>query len=201
MVKIIISTLVLLYSLSLSSQIVIEESREAQSWLTLHNALYFYEKTKPFHEFTNFEDGYPITIENELWLSVEHYYQAQKFLDIQKREYIKSLATALEALKQARSWKAFVREDWRDINFDIMLTALRAKFTQHLFLRDMLLSTGDRILVADAKQNGSFFGAGADYKGKNHLGVMLMQLRKELRGESEAHHYVWHDWGYFSTFS
>jgi hypothetical protein len=154
MVKVIIFTLVFLHSLPLCSHIVIGQSREAESWFTLSNALYFYEKTKPCHEFTNFEDGYPITIENELWPSVEHYYQGQKFLDAQKREYIKSLATALEALRQARSWKAFVREDWQDINFDIMLTALRAKFTQHLFLRDMLLSTGDKILVADAKHKG-----------------------------------------------
>lgn len=61
-----------------------------------------------------------------------------------------------------------------------MKLALRAKFTQHQFLHDLLLSTGDRKLVEHTDKD-SFWGDGGDGRGQNKLGHMLMELRQELK--------------------
>jgi ribA/ribD-fused uncharacterized protein len=62
-----------------------------------------------------------------------------------------------------------------------MLDALRAKFTQHDDLADLLLSTGDRPLV-EHTANDAYWGDGGDGKGKNRLGRLLERVRRELRG-------------------
>ena len=61
-----------------------------------------------------------------------------------------------------------------------MKLALRAKFTQHQLLHDMLLSIGDRKLVEHTDKY-SFWGDGGDGRGQNKLGLVLMELRQELR--------------------
>ncbi len=65
-----------------------------------------------------------------------------------------------------------------------MLDALRAKFTQHEELRELLLGTGDAGLV-EHTANDSYWGDGGDGSGKNRLGVLLMQVRCEVRAEGE----------------
>jgi len=71
-----------------------------------------------------------------------------------------------------------------------MLKALIAKFTQDKKLEDLLLKTGDQLIIEDTAQANGFqdseWGAGDDYKGRNILGQMLMWLRKELRDGKKA---------------
>ena len=62
-----------------------------------------------------------------------------------------------------------------------MAEALRAKFTQHDELRDILLSTGDAKLVEHTRRD-SYWGDGGG-GGKNMMGQLLMELRDELRKE------------------
>jgi ribA/ribD-fused uncharacterized protein len=47
-------------------------------------------------------------------------------------------------------------------------------------LRELLLSTGDRVLVEDASNDG-FWGRGRNFHGQNMLGVILMETRTALR--------------------
>ncbi len=61
-----------------------------------------------------------------------------------------------------------------------MLDALRAKFTQHEDLRELLLSTGNAQLVEHTASD-RYWADGGDGSGKNMLGVLLMRLRDELR--------------------
>lgn len=61
-----------------------------------------------------------------------------------------------------------------------MLTAVRAKFTQHEDLKQVLLSTGDAILV-EHTSNDRYWGDGGDGTGRNALGKILMQVREEIR--------------------
>lgn len=72
-----------------------------------------------------------------------------------------------------------LRKGWIDRRNEVMLTALRAKFTQHEDLREKLLSTGDAILHENSpwdKYWGYVGGIGLDM-----LGKLLMQVREELR--------------------
>lgn len=61
-----------------------------------------------------------------------------------------------------------------------MLKAVRAKFDQPP-LKNVLLGTGNAVLVENAGANDSVWGAGADFMGTNHLGRILMHVRDELR--------------------
>jgi ribA/ribD-fused uncharacterized protein len=63
-----------------------------------------------------------------------------------------------------------------------MLDALRAKFA-NLQARDLLLSTGSRPL-AEASPFDYFWGTGQDGSGQNVLGILLMQVRKELTDDA-----------------
>ena len=62
----------------------------------------------------------------------------------------------------------------------VMRDALRAKFTQHPELSELLLGTGDAKLV-EHTENDDYWGDGGDGRGKNMLGRLLMLLRDELR--------------------
>ena len=63
---------------------------------------------------------------------------------------------------------------------DIMLKALRAKFTQNDHLKDLLLGTKQRELV-EHTSNDTYWGDGGDGSGQNKLGKLLMQVRTELK--------------------
>ena len=75
-----------------------------------------------------------------------------------------------------------LRADWEAVKDDVMLRALRAKFTQHARLRRLLLSTGDAELIEHTR-NDRYWADGGDGSGLNRLGALLMQLREELRAE------------------
>jgi ribA/ribD-fused uncharacterized protein len=69
------------------------------------------------------------------------------------------------------------REEVKD---GVMKKALIAKFTQHPKLKRLLLSTGDKTLV-EHTVNDSYWGDGGDGSGKNKLGLLLMEVREEIR--------------------
>ena len=73
-----------------------------------------------------------------------------------------------------------------------MVDVLRAKFKEP-FMRDILLRTGDRIIV-EASPYDRIWGVGLDvedprildenqWQGQNLLGKALMDVRTELKGE------------------
>lgn len=154
------------------------------------NHIYFYQSSNPYYEFTNFY-GSSVNIEGKQWPTTEHYFQAQKFNNTNIQEMIRTAATPREAFTISRNvqydqykidknlWENFLR-------YEVMAKAIRAKFNQHGHLRNLLLNTGDQILVEDAGRNDSVWGAGADYQGANHLGRILMHVRDELRGRIPA---------------
>ena len=61
-----------------------------------------------------------------------------------------------------------------------MFKACLAKFQQHSKLQELLLSTGDRILVEHTK-NDSYWGDRGDGTGRNQLGLTLMKVRDHLK--------------------
>lgn len=118
------------------------------------------------------------------WKSVEHFYQAAKFLDTFQRDAIRSADTPMEAMKIGRKSKSPIRPDWDEIRCEVMVRAVRAKFSQNYDLRAQLLKTGDRELIENT--NNSFWGRGADGSGENKLGKILMKLRNDLRVETDT---------------
>jgi len=131
----------------------------------------------PHRQFSNFWHA-PIYLNKKWWNSVEHYYQAHKSLDPEDQERIRNLQWASEAKKAGRHVK--LREDWEEVKEDIMLKALRDKFSRYKRLKESLLATGDAILHEDSPTD-MYWGI----KGKDRLGALLMQVRDELREKGE----------------
>ena len=52
-----------------------------------------------------------------------------------------------------------MRSDWENVRLDIMLKALRAKFSQNSELKDLIISTGMALIVEDSpKKKTLHFG-------------------------------------------
>ncbi len=143
----------------------------------------FYRTSDPFGCFSNFA-AYPINLLGCIWPTSEHYFQAQKFEHEQDQEEIRNAQSPMIAARMGRDRNRVLRSDWELAKDSIMKDAVRAKFTQHDELRQILLSTGDAILV-EHTENDSYWGDGGDGSGKNMLGHILMELRADLQRESK----------------
>lgn len=144
------------------------------------NTIYFHGQIKLFREFSNFYDA-EIKIDNIIWPTSEHYFQAMKFKDTNKQymENIRNATSPALAKKKGGNKQIKICDDWEDIKEDIMMIALRAKFTQHRNLNKILLDTHGKYLVEHTDRD-SYWGDGGNGSGKNRLGILLMKLRDEL---------------------
>jgi GTP cyclohydrolase II len=138
----------------------------------------FYHSDQPWGEFSNFSP-HSIFIDGITWLTVEHYYQAQKFIDIELKEKIRLSKTPTLAKITATEMKNRRRDDWAEMKEGVMLKALRGKFAQHPELAKLLLSTSQKRLV-ESTSNDTFWGESLDSIGQNRLGESLMLVRTEL---------------------
>lgn len=145
----------------------------------MSDEIYFYSVQDDFGEFSNFAP-FPITIQGKRWPTSEHYFQAQKFLNLADREEVRQARTPALAATLGRSRKKKLRRDWDAVRVSVMRSALQAKFEQHPELRALLLSTGERRLV-EHTENDDFWGDGGDGSGDNMLGRLLMDLRRQLQ--------------------
>lgn len=113
-----------------------------------------------------------MVIDGWMWSTVEHFYQASKTLDDQEKEGIWEAPTPAEAKR--RGGIATLRPDWERLKEEVMLTALRAKFSDPDLRLKLLDTRGSRL--EEASPADMYWG----YKGKNRLGILLMQVREEL---------------------
>jgi ribA/ribD-fused uncharacterized protein len=147
--------------------------------MTISAVIEFYAVGDPYGEFSNFAP-FPIFIRNKRWPTSEHYFQAQKFAGSKHAEEIRLAKKPRIAADMGRDRKRPLRRDWEAVKDGVMLDALRAKFSQHADLRELLLATGDAKLV-EHTGNDAYWGDGGDGSGKNRLGQLLMRVRDELR--------------------
>ncbi len=120
----------------------------------------------------------PIEMDGKVYPTTEHYFQAMKTLIPEQQEMLRTLKKPLDA--KLAGYHVTLRRGWDDVWRDeVMLTALRAKFTQHPDLKEKLLSTGYAILHEDSPWD-KYWGY-AKGKGQDRLGVLLMKVREELR--------------------
>jgi len=139
----------------------------------------FYRLKDDYGCFANFAP-YPIELKDKTWPTAEHYFQAQKFAGTEHEEAIRLAKSPMIAARMGRSRQRPLRPDWEQVKDDIMREAVLAKFTQHLQLRQILLETGDALIV-EHTQRDRYWGDGGDGSGKNKLGQILMEVREKLR--------------------
>jgi N-glycosidase YbiA len=141
----------------------------------------FYSTKDDYGCFSNFA-AYPFRIDGKTWKTSEHYFQAQKFAGTEHEEELRLVDSPMVVARMGRSRQKPLRKDWETVKDDVMREALRAKFTQNEELKKILLETGDAILV-EHTANDNYWGDGGNGSGRNMLGILLMELRDELKNE------------------
>lgn len=138
----------------------------------------FYERE--FYPFSNFS-SFQVEWNDRLWPTSEHAYQAARYLDTRPDfvECIAAMRSAHEAYSFMRQHRADERPNWASEKRDVMKDIVRHKLGQHAYIQHKLLQTGAAQLVEDSPVD-SYWGWGPDGKGRNELGTIWMELRKEL---------------------
>jgi ribA/ribD-fused uncharacterized protein len=141
-------------------------------------AILFYSTRGKYGAFSNFS-RHGVELDGLWWKTTEHYFQAQKFLNEENKEIIRNAPDPKTAANLGRSRKVKLRDDWEHIKDDVMRKAVLEKFKIHRELQQLLLSTGNEVIIENAP--GDYYcGCGKDGSGKNRLGKNLMEVRSEL---------------------
>ena len=152
----------------------------------------FYKAWDEHGALSNFSP-FPVSMDGEVWMTVEHYYQAQKFAsvdnDTARQIYldIKNAVTPETAAKIGRGaqieYPECVRADWEDIKVEVMRRALMEKLKSHDGPRQLLLHTvcsDGRVRLIEDSPVDPVWGAGRDGTGENLLGNLLDEIRQDL---------------------
>jgi ribA/ribD-fused uncharacterized protein len=122
-----------------------------------------------------------VVFEGVVYPSIEHAYVAAKTTDPEfRKEILNPLLAAGTVKVMGRGVK--VRNDWDNIKLTVMEDLVRQKFNQEPF-KTKLIETSDEYI-----QEGNYWGDsywGVNMKtgdGMNHLGELIMMIRRELRG-------------------
>ncbi len=159
--------------------------------------IYFYKVENPYGYLSNFSP-HSIYLDGADWSTVEHYYQAQKFVG-SPNEFVIPLIAAAPTPEAAaalgrdsrkgsalRDRTLILRSDWEEVKRPIMRSAVLQKFMSHRDIQQQLLATGDETLIEDSPKD-YYWGCGADRTGHNYLGKILMNVREEIRVRLECH--------------
>lgn len=127
----------------------------------------------------------PIFYDGITYPTNEHFFQAMKTLDQEERKKIAAADTPGKAKRMGRSVE--LRPDWEKIKVEVMRLGLILKF-QNPDLKEKLLATGDEELIEGNWWCDQFWGSCNCSKhirtpGRNVLGMLLMELRKEIQYE------------------
>lgn len=138
----------------------------------------------PHGVFSNFSP-HGFELDGARWPTAEHYFQAQKFAGTPHVDEVRAATSPMIAARMGRSRKRPLRPDWEAVKDDVMRRAVLRKFESHADLRAILLATGDEEIVEDSPTD-AYWGVGADGRGRNRLGEILMEVRAVLRERIEG---------------
>lgn len=135
-------------------------------------------------EYRFLSNFFPATVELDgaLYPTVENAYQAAKRLPDVRTEF----QTALPGQAKRLGRQTRLPPDWEARKLDVMADLLVQKF-QHQHLKDALLKTGERLLCEGNTWGDTFWGVDLKtLEGSNHLGELLMLIRKCMRAFPRA---------------
>ena len=128
--------------------------------------IYFYSTRDTYGCFSNFS-RHGFELDSFWWMTSEHYFQAQKFVttDVVWFEKIRKVKSPKEAAKMGRSRSHPLRKDWEEIKDSLMKKAVLKKFQTHEKIREILLATGDKLIIENSPID-SYWGCGKDGSGQ-----------------------------------
>lgn len=143
----------------------------------------FYRTTeRPYGIFSNFSK-HPILIASKIYPTVEHFYQSMKFSDSPDAEEIRLAPRAMDAARMGREPHRPLCLNWEFIKDEVMRIAIQAKVNQHQDVRELLISTGDSVIIEHTAKD-HYWADGGDESGLNRLGIILMETRAIFRSKS-----------------
>lgn len=137
---------------------------------------------RPFGAFSNLYRR-EIEFEGAIYATSEHAYQAGKARKPEVKAWLMSAPSpSLLAMAAHGIFYWDVAPGWSRTKFDRMRGVLRAKFTQHADLRNLLVSTGSARLIETATVDNEVNRLWGEVhgQGRNMLGELLMELRQAL---------------------
>ncbi len=133
---------------------------------------------KNYYSFlSNFYTPAPVVYEGLLYQCSEGAYQAAKSMDLNDRLKFVAL-NGPQSKKLGKTLK--LREDWNSVRIKIMCEIVLDKFERNTGLRELLIKTGDAVLIEGNYWNDRFWGV-CNGTGANHLGIILMDVRELLK--------------------
>ncbi len=118
-----------------------------------------------------------VIVDGMTFCNSESAYQAAKCANEEDKKWF-----VVSSSDEAKRKKFPVRDDWDSIKIDVMKKVVFAKFTQNPHLATYLMNTGN-VQIVEGNTWGDVFW-GIDIKtgeGENHLGKILMELRKQFQ--------------------
>lgn len=131
--------------------------------------------------------GHPRPAPRVIVASTEHYFQACKATSREDFLWVLGASSAAAAKRRGGprgegGRRIELRPDWEEVKLEVMRCACRGKFSGPR-LRSLLLASGERPLVEDSPTD--FIWGGRDgrggYQGRNLLGIVLMEVRAQMR--------------------
>lgn len=123
--------------------------------------------------------AHPILLEDNNWITCEHYLQVRTLRSKKHAAFIDKLATGAEAYEYGKSWYRFKIADYKKIAPVLMKRALYTKVQMYQEVKQALLDTEDSFIV-ESSQYDYFWGIGRDLRGLNHIGKAWMDIREKL---------------------
>lgn len=141
------------------------------------------DKIDNFHgEYRFLSNFFPVWVKlgRQMFPTTEHAYQAAKTKDENERMKIAQAKTPGEAKRLGR--KLDIRENWEEIKYNVMYELVKQKFSKDNNLKQKLLDTDEAELIEGNTWGDQEWGVYKG-KGKNLLGLILMEVREKLRKE------------------
>lgn len=122
----------------------------------------------------------PIERRGIIYPTSEHAYQSAK-TGCRK---MKRRIAAASSPKQAKhlGYKVELRPDWEEVKYRVMENIVRMKFKQNPNLITRLIHTYPLSFIHDNNHGDKLWGT-VNQIGRNHLGIILMTVRKEFMRE------------------
>lgn len=145
--------------------------------------IYFYKEHGPLGYLASYSN-HGFYIDGIFYKTVEHYYQSQKFLDLEIRTKIINASTPKEASNMGRDKTLPLRQDWEKLKNAFMYVGVYEKFKQNKDIQKLLLETNDSDIVEETTKE-NYWGCGPLKDGKNIFGQILCKVRNELKLEED----------------